>query len=284
MRFRTTRRGLLAGAAGLALCGTARPATAPQRIVSLNPCLDAILLELVDRSRIAALSHYARDRQTSTVAGTAATLPITYETAEEVALLSPDLVLASVHTALATRNALERLAIPFALFGVPDTVDASLAQVSGIARLCGVEARGRELVAQIRADIEAAAPRDGAPPIEAIIFQARGFVAGEGTLLDEMLKRCGFVNVAARYGRGWGNLSLESLIADPPKLLLAGTPTSVAATWAERVLSHPALDALSGRMVRAPFPEALMYCGGPVLSLTAAALVAARQAYRAART
>lgn len=282
MRFRATRRSVLTGAAGMLLCGPAR-AQAPARIVSLNPCLDAILLEVVERSRIAALSHYARDPQSSTIAGVAATLPVTYETAEEVALLAPDLVLASVHTALATRNALERLNIPFALFGVPDTVDASLAQVSGIARLCGAEQRGAELVARIRSDIARAAPKDEAPPIEAIIFQARGFVAGDGTLLDEMLKRCGFVNVAARYGRGWGNLSLEALIADPPQLLLAGRPASGLTTWAERVLSHPALDAVKDRMVRAPFPEALMYCGGPVLSKTAEALAAARETYRAAR-
>ncbi|MCC6919777.1 MAG: ABC transporter substrate-binding protein [Alphaproteobacteria bacterium] len=283
MRFRATRRGVLAGAAGFVLCGAAR-AAAPQRIVSLNPCLDAILLEVVDRSRIAALSHYARDAQSSTVAAIAETLPITYETAEEVAALAPDLVLASVHTSIATRNALERLNIPFALFDVPEAIRASLAQVSGVAALCEAESRGRELIAGIEAALTAAEPRTAHPPIEAVVFQARGFAAGEGTLLDEMLRRCGFVNVAARYGiRKWGNVGLESLIADPPQMLLAGQASAGAPTWAERVLSHPALEAIAGRMARATFPEALMYCGGPVLRQTAAALAAARDAYWSAR-
>ena len=33
----------------------------PMRIVSLNMCVDSIVVELVSHDRIAALSHYARD-------------------------------------------------------------------------------------------------------------------------------------------------------------------------------------------------------------------------------
>src|SRR5690606_18891457 len=58
--------------------------SAPTRIVSLNPCLDGLLVELVPHERIAAISHYSRDPWGSTIADIAQTLPITYETAEEV--------------------------------------------------------------------------------------------------------------------------------------------------------------------------------------------------------
>src|SRR5690606_13395789 len=34
--------------------------SAPTRIVSLNPCLDGLLVELVPHERIAAISHYSR--------------------------------------------------------------------------------------------------------------------------------------------------------------------------------------------------------------------------------
>ena len=97
----------------------------PKRIVSLNMCVDAILVELVAHDRIAALSHYARDPQRSTIAEIAQHLPITYETAEEVVALRPDLVLTSRHSAPATRNALRRVGIRFELFDVPSTIAGS---------------------------------------------------------------------------------------------------------------------------------------------------------------
>jgi iron complex transport system substrate-binding protein len=101
-------------------------------------------------------------------------------------------------------------------------------------------------------------------------------------MLDEMLTRTGFSNVGARYGvSDWGNVSLERVIADPPQILLSDKPATGGMSWAERVISHPALAGIGGRMKRALFPERLMYCGGPVLIDTAAALAAARRAYGA---
>lgn len=274
-----SRRSLLAGVAAAGFAGAAR-AGAPQRIVSLNPCLDAILLRVVDPSRIAAVSHYARDAATSTIAAEAADLNFTYETAEEIVALNPDLVLASRHSALATRNALARLGIPFALFGVQEHVEDSIAQIGEVARLCGEPARGEAEMAAVRAALAAAQPPPGHPPVEAVIFQARGFAAGAETLIGELMAGLGFVNVAARYGlTNWGYIPLERLVADPPQLLLSGAVSDGAANWAERIVSHPALKAVAGRMERGSFPEALMYCGGPVLTKTAAALAAARDAY-----
>ncbi len=271
-----TRRTAVGGLA-LGLAGAA-PAPRPQRVVSLNPCLDVILFHVAERGQIAALTHYARDAQASTLARAARDIPITYETAEEVVALRPDLVLMSEHSAPATRQALARLRIPTAMFDVPQTVAASLAQIRQMARRLGQPVRGEAVVARIEAALAAAAPPPGAPKLTAIVYQPNGFAAGAGTLTDEMLRRTGFENVAARYGLGrWGNIGLEQIIADPPQVLLAGQPAPGAPTWADRVLSHPALTRIAGRMQREAFPQRLLYCGGPVLIETAAALATARR-------
>ncbi|WP_300575065.1 ABC transporter substrate-binding protein [Phenylobacterium sp.] len=273
---RLTRRTAVGGLA-LGLAGAA-PAPRPQRVVSLNPCLDVILFHVAERGQIAALTHYARDAQASTLAKAARAIPITYETAEEVVALRPDLVLMSEHSAPATRQALARLRIPTAMFDVPQTVAASLAQIRQVARLLGQPVRGEAVVARVEAALIAAAPPPGAPRLTAIVYQPNGFAAGAGTLTDEMLRRTGFENVAARYGLGrWGNIGLEQIIADPPQVLLAGQPAPGAPTWADRVLSHPALERIADRMQREAFPQRLLYCGGPVLIETAAALATARR-------
>lgn len=278
-----SRREVCAGAAVSPWAPTlARAAVAaPRRVISLNPCLDAILVEVADPGRIAALSHYARDPHSSTIAEVARRLPMTHESAEEVMLLRPDLVLASRHTAIATRAAMARVGLKVELFGVPETVAQSLGQIDRIAALVGRPDRGRALAARIEDALARAAPPPGARPIPALIFQPQGFAAGSGTLADEMLRRTGYENMAAHYGlKKWGNVRLEQLILDPPALLFAGEPSPGAPTWAERVLTHPALRSVAHRMRRATFPQRLLYCGGPALVTTAAVMMAARSGGR----
>lgn len=251
----------------------------PERIVSLNPCLDVILVRVADRAQIAALSHYARDPYGSTIAGLARTLPFTHETAEEVIALRPDLVMTGRYSSGAGRNAMDRLNIPTAVFDVPETVAASLDQVREVARLVGHPQRGEALVRRIEAALLAAAPAPGSPSVSALVFMPGGFASGPGTLMHEMMRRTGLTNVAERYGlNGSMNVPLERLVADPPDLLLSGEPYPGAPSWSERIMEHPALASAAGDMQRAVFPERLLFCGGPVLIQSAAVLARARDA------
>jgi iron complex transport system substrate-binding protein len=251
------------------LCGGggawAADLSVPHRIVSVNPCLDSILFHLADRDQITALSHFSRDTRKSSIAAQTIDIPITYETAEEIIALNPDLVLASRHTAAPTRLALERVGIHPELFGVPNTVKESLDQISRVAGLIGQSERGAQLVSDIEQALAKAAPEDG-PPIPVVLFQPNGFSAGKGTLIDQLFQRTGFDNVAARYGvKQWGNVSLERLITEPPKMVLSEPVDERGGTWAEHLLGHPALTALAAKTQRAGFPERLLYCGGPAM-------------------
>ena len=271
------RRDVLVAAAAAA-AAPAQAAPRPRRIVSLNACLDVMLTHLANRSQIAALSHYARDPATSTIAPLARTLPFIWESAEEVVALRPDLVLASRHSAPATRNALQRLNVPVERFSTPDSVAESLDQVRRVARLVGYAERGAALVARIEAALAAARPPSGSRPVPALVFQPNGFSPGPGTLADEVMGVAGFENVARRYGlKTWGNVPLEQLLADPPEVLLVGEASPGARSWADRVMTHPALNAVAGRMRQARMPERLIYCGGPVLIEAAETLARARR-------
>lgn len=282
---RPNRRAVLAAAA-LALCPSGVLAAArPRRIVSLNPCLDVILIRVADRDQIAALSRYSRDRYGSTIAEQALTLPFTRGTTEEVLALSPDLVLADQWGGERTAGALARTGVRAERFDVPSTVADSLAQVRRVAALVGHPDRGEALVRSIETTLAQCAPRPGDRPIPALVFMPGGFASAPGTLMDEMMRRCGLTNVAARYGlTGSMSVPLERLIADPPELLLTGAPFPGSPGWAERTMEHPALSRLSSRMRRAVYPERLLFCGGPVLMQSARTLAAARRSVLEART
>ena len=180
-----------------AVVAAAPALAAPQRVVSLNPCLDTEVIYLADRDQIGALSHWADDPNASTIYEMAKGLPVTHETAEEVILVRPDLVLTSRHSSLATRNALARIGVHTELFTEPQTVEESIAQVRRIAKLLGHEDRGEAMVADIQQALADAAPAPGEKPVTAVIFQSKGFSTGAKSLVGEMLERTGYVNATA---------------------------------------------------------------------------------------
>ena len=271
-------RGTLAAALSFFVIASAAQAAPPKRIVSLNPCLDAILLDVAEPSQIAALSRYSMNPAESWVAARARRYPHTGGAAEAVAALRPDLVLISGMGATQLMNVLPRLNIASASFAVPETVAESLAQVRRVANLAGHPDRGEALAARIQAALAAAAPRPGEPRLSALIYESDGMVSGPHTLIDELMTRAGFRNAAVRYGATHTvDIPLERLLADPPQVLLSGSLAPGEPSWGDRVLSHPALKSLSPRMKTESFPQTLLFCAGPVLIPAAAALARARR-------
>lgn len=246
----------------------------PPRIVSINPCVDAVLMHVADRGQIAGISHYSRDPLASSIApAQAAAFPVTSGTAEEVVALRPDLVIAGGHVAPATIRALERLHVRLLQLPVPDSIAESIAQVRTIADATGHPERGQRLANAIAAAVRRAAPPAGQPPLPGLIWQGGGLVPGAGTLSDELLRRTGFTNLSAGYGlKQWDILPLEYLVARPPRVLFA-----VGGGNDDRMLSHPILRRLGDRTRIAAFAPRLMHCAGPTIIPAVARLAAVRR-------
>jgi iron complex transport system substrate-binding protein len=261
---------LLAGLVpGLSACAPAAStpsnATAQPTIISLNPCLDAILVEIAPPAQVLALSHYSRDPGSSSVhPAIAARYGVTGGTAEEVIAARPDLVLASIYLPAPTRSTLERAGLRVATFGSPTSIAESIAQVREVARLAGRTGEGEALAARIAAP---AAP--AAPPIGALLWQPGEIVAGETTLIAELLRAEGFASHAAARGlRQADRVSLESVLADPPRVLLVAGDAA-----GQR---HPLLQGPLKKTYIAAFDPSLIYCGGPTIPKARARLRAIR--------
>lgn len=239
---------------------SAAPVPRAPRIVSINPCIDAVLMQVADPAQIAGISHYSQDpRATSIPLALAKRFRATSGTAEEVVALAPDMVITGPHVEPATLAALKRMGIAIAQYPVPDSVEESVAQVRDIAKVAGHAARGEALARRIAA---AARPVAGAA-VPALIWQSGGLVPGGGTLPDDLLRRAGFRNMSAVYGlKKWDVLPLEYLIARPPRVLLS---TGLAEVGEDRMTSHPAVRRLARRIAVAAYPTRLMNCGGPTI-------------------
>lgn len=242
------------------------PGATPVRIVSMNPCVDTILMEVANPRQIAAISHYSQDpRATSVPLVWARQYPVVSGAAEDIIAAEPDLVIAGPHVSIQTIAALKRLGIPLMQVSVPDTVEQSKKQISDIAARIGQLRAGANLNARIDTAMIAASTEQ--PPIPALIWQGSGLVPGKGTLADELLTRTGFRNLSNTLGlKQWDILSLEGLLSEPPAMLLAGQANMGAGNGdANRMLSHPVLRKAGTRIQVAHYPSNLLHCGGPII-------------------
>ena len=270
--------GRFAALVALAL-GGCTAAAQPERagpqpsIVSLNPCTDAILAEVADPAQIRAISHYSHSAASSSMdLAVARRFPAVSGSVEEVIALRPDVVVASSFLPPATRAAFDRLGVRVELVPIATTVEDSRAQVRSLAALAGHPDRGEALVARMDGTL-AQASMPG-PRVDAIVWQSGGIVAGEGTLISDLLRRTGFANAAAARGmRQADQLPLEALLANPPRVILAAGSE---ASQEDRMLRHPALSALRHTR-RERLDSSLLWCGGPTVIRAAERLSAIRR-------
>jgi iron complex transport system substrate-binding protein len=184
---------LLPGCSGSSHISQAQEVAAgpPRRIVSMNPCVDAILRVVAEPSQIAAISHYSQDpRATSVPLAWARVIPAVGDGAEDVLSARPDLVIAGPHIAPETLAALKRMGVPLLSTTVPATVMESEAQIAEIAARVGQPERGRQLIKRIRQAV-VRMKGDAETRPSALIWQDAGLVPGTGTLADELLLDAG---------------------------------------------------------------------------------------------
>jgi iron complex transport system substrate-binding protein len=235
-------------------------------IVSLNPCADAMLVELVPPERIAAISHYSRDPTTSSIApDVARRFAVNNGTAEEIIALKPDLVIGDAFTSPSAREALGRAGVRTLYLGWSNTIDASRAQVRELAAAAGARPAGEAMVARI--DSAVAAARTDAPPLPALLWIGGNMVSGGGTLLDEMMVKAGFSDHAAHYGlQQTSYLPIEHVLVDPPRVMLVPDQAGRDAASRASQLRSWALARSGAKVHQARFDRSLVNCGGPVIA------------------
>ncbi|MFA7606924.1 MAG: ABC transporter substrate-binding protein [Rhodocyclaceae bacterium] len=273
------RPGLVAilGAVALSVAGPSAAVTpsrdAPQRIVSLNLCTDQILLQLVGRERIVALSFLSQDPFSSVLHEQAQGLPVAYGSAEEVLTLEPDLVLVGTYTTRHTTALLRRFGIPVVAVPGAQSFAEVKEEIRTVARAVGEVGRGEVIIARFEARLAQMQAGHGATRPVATQYRSGGFSAGRNTLYHDIFEASGHDNGAARAGLdGYGMLPLERLVAEHPDTLVSSDYKRGTPTLGNRLLQHPAITRMGADEHILPARETV--CGGP-WNLDAAARLAA---------
>lgn len=249
------------------LLGASRPSAAPpgvpQRVVSLNMCADELVIALADPAQIAGLTEWARDPELSLYTERARRLPFTHGSAEEVLDLHPDVVIGAPYR---TKDLLKPLkARGVSLLDLPreDGLDGIEESIRLVASALGHPERGSALIAAIRSDLA----RIGVPPGRgrtAAYYQRQGYLTGTGTLVDEMMRRVGLVNIATRLGRPeLSQIPLEQLALARPDFVVTENGSRAGEDRSGAMVRHPLLDEVLSAAHHLYIPQALTVCGGP---------------------
>jgi len=273
-RFRFPFRSI--AAAVVAMVGMFAPALAAPlpRIVSMNVCTDQLLLPLADPAQILGLSRFSRDVWQSWAAEEARHYPSLSGGAEDVLVLKPDIVLASLFDKRATRELLKAQGLRLAEFSVPRNLDEVKAQIRQMGEIVQHGDRAEAEIARLDAAMARARQAVVAKHYSVLPLSRRGWVSGGDSLVSSLLTETGLFNAASELGvAGGGLVSLEEIVRAKPDFLLVSEEGDRAEDEGRAFLLHPALERFYPPSRRIVIPERLTVCGGVMLADALDALV-----------
>lgn len=255
----------LARFAGLALLLMALPAAAqtPQRVVTLNLCLDQMALRLAAPGQLVGVSYLSQDPHLSVLADHAAAIEPVRESVETILTLRPDLVILGKDSHARLKRLLRDADIRVLELPWATSIEEAVTVIEQMAVALGREGAGRTLIAGMR-EQRRRLTWTGASLGTAIHLEANRGTSGKGSLMDELLRLSGFRNLAADLGIGsFGRVSLETVLAGQPDLLVLDGAANASPARATEFVGHHALLALAGKAKLASVPTRYSICAGP---------------------
>lgn len=206
----------MGGAVAIASCAPAPPAvTGADRIVSIDYCADQMLLGLVDRDRIAAVSvDVASD---PVFAGPlAAGLPRVRAELERILALRPTLVVRSYGGGPRIEAMLERAGVPVFTLPYADTVDAVRDGVLAAGEALDANAKAQDRIAAL--DAALVTTQRSSSGATALYMTPGDVTTGLGGLIADLFTRAGYQPYETRDG--WHRLPVERMVRAKPDLVV----------------------------------------------------------------
>ena len=221
----------------------------PQRIHTLSLGHDEIIAALVGTRRFSGIGSFTANPTYSNIADEVVGLEKVTRDAEEVLGLEPDLVVASKFSKADLIDLIEEAGVPVVRAALESSAEGNIPNILLLGYVLGAEERALQLAAEIQerlAIVSEKVPQPGDPDRPAVLSIARFAdaisAAGDGSTEGGIISAAGAVNAAARDGiSGHQTVSIESIAAMNPNLILITQPEPGASRLREELLRDPAL-------------------------------------------
>lgn len=261
------------------LFATSAAAETPKRVVSMNVCTDQLAMLLAGPEQLISVSHLATDPRSSAMTDEAQRYKLNHGLAEEISLMTPDLVLAGTFTTSATVSMLQRLGFRVERFGSETSFDDVRENILRMGALLGQDQRAREMAERLDQglrDLKATA----VPALTVATYESNSYTTGKGSLAEAVIEAAGLTNLGSKAGVvGAGRLPLEVLVLSMPEIISSDTPVYNAPALAQENFVHPAYRVVAERAQGATVPSPNWICGGPFNLVAASILQDAARAY-----
>jgi iron complex transport system substrate-binding protein len=245
------------------------------RIASMNVCTDQLLLTLADPGQILGLSRFSRDAWQSWAADDARRYRILSGGAEDILVLRPDVVVASLFDKRSTRELLREKGLRLVEFTVPRNLDEVKIQIRQMGEITGHTDRAAAEIARLDAAIARARQAVADRHYSVLPLSRRGWVTGSDSLVSSLLAETGLFNAAGDLGVAFGGYaSLEAIVNLKPDFILVSDAGDRAEDDGRAFLLHPALERFYPPEKRIVIPETLTVCGGVMLAEALDVLIA----------
>jgi len=204
----------------------------PERIVSVTLPTDEILLALVEKRRLTAVTGFSQDSAVSNIAAQVSDVPVKLSqlNVEVIVSLKPDIVFVADWSDASSVRQLRDAGLTVYQFKSPLTVKQIQAGIARIAAAVGEEGKGRALVQWMDGKLSAVASRlAGLPPgkrLAVMDYNTWSSSMGRGSSWDEIVRLAGLENAVAGLSAdqyGAVPISKEKLLElDPDILILPG--------------------------------------------------------------
>src|SRR4051795_299093 len=154
------------------------------RVVSMNVCTDQLLLSMAYPLQILGLSRFSRDDWQSWAAADARRYPSLSGGAEDVLVLKPDVVIASLFDKRATRELLKAQGLRVAEFSVPRNLSEVKAQIRKMGEIAGHSDRATAEIVRIDGAVARARNVVLEKPYSVLPLSRRGWVFGKDSLIS----------------------------------------------------------------------------------------------------
>ena len=239
-------------------------AASSPRIASMNVCTDELLVPLADPEQIVGLSRFSRAARMNK---DAPRFRILSGGAEDLLVLKPDAVVASLFDKRSTRELLKANEVHVVEFSVPRNIDEVKAQIREMGAIAGHPDRAATEVARLDAALARARQAVGGKHHRVLQLSRRGWVDGSNSFMGSLLTETGLVNAAGELGfTSGGFASLETIVNLKPDLLVVSQTDGIARDEGHAFLLHPALERFYPPEKRIVIPEALTECGSVMLA------------------
>ena len=217
----------------------------PERVHSLSLGHSEILAALMDFDRLTAVYSFFVDEEQSNIAALSADHTLIGFAPEEVVALEPEVIIASRFTNADTVALMNGANIPVARTSLENSALGNVPNILLIGYLIGAEAEAIKLADEIEARMQVVAdalPDGEKPRVLSVSKWTSAFAAGSDTTEGGIIEQAGGINAAADSGiEGHQQVSIESIAAINPDVIIVPQPLEGANTFIEELTSSPAL-------------------------------------------